>query len=253
MELEITSLKELSAHIMPYRKRGVMTNAFVSPEAYAAEIAEKRLFVRKSEGFLGIFVRRDDFCSLYYYALGGKADYPALPLICETVGELAEPLASDFSPLLSRVRLTRPPSEQSEESGASSVRCVKREEAEYGFRLLSACFDRHTAALPTLTEFLADCENGRVIGYFENAAPVGLLRFSASAKRAEIRHLCVSETYRKKGIAAALCRRFLSRNGEKTVSVFTGSENRAALTLYGSFGFCPDGTTSVVYQKGVLL
>lgn len=295
MERNISSLKELSAVIRPFLRRGVMTNAFLSPETFAAEIAEKRLFTCSDDHFLGIFLRRDGFCSLYYYTFGGAVPDFSFPLICEVASDAPDFLAScGFSPLLFRTHFVRTPraeetvlsplisgaNEKSDEEsnrGAdrepigsrseietgirsdtepktkSEVRRLCAADAKNGFSLLSSCFDERTAALPTFTEFARDCENGKVLGKFEKDALCGLLRFSFSAKRAEIRHLCVSPSHRKKGIAVSLCRAFLSEQKQKTVSVFTGRDNRAACSLYESLGFIRDEITSTVYQKGVFL
>lgn len=247
----VSCVKELSARVFPFLRRGVFTNAFLSPETYASEIAEGRLFTHTEDGFLGIFLSRDDFYSLYVYVLGEKMPPfpPSLPLICEIAGDAPACLSEELAPFFSRVHLSRAPSETAHVS--SDVRPLSSLRAREGFSLLSECFDPRTAALPTFTEFCRDCEKGNVLEKTEDGTLAGLLRFSCSAKRAEIKHLCVHPDRRKQGVAALLCESFLAVHGEKTVSVFTGSENRAARALYESFGFVRDEITSTVYQKGV--
>ena len=247
----VSSVKELSARVFPFLRRGVFTNAFLSPETYASEIAEGRLFTHTEDGFLGIFLSRDGFYSLYVYVLGEKMPSfpPSLPLICEIAGDAPACLSEELAPFFSRVHLSRVPSEAAHVP--SDVRPLSSLRAREGFSLLSECFDPRTAALPTFTEFCRDCEKGNVLEKTENGTLAGLLRFSSSAKRAEIKHLCVRPDRRKQGVAALLCESFLAVHGEKSVSVFTGSENRAARALYESFGFVRDEITSTVYQKGV--
>ena len=248
----VSSVKELSARVFPLLRRGVFTNAFLSPDTYASEIAEGRLFTHAEDGFLGIFLSRDGFYSLYVYVLGEKMPlFPSsLSLLCEVAGDAPAFLAESFTPFFSRVHLSRAPSEGA--SGSPSGICpLLPSQVREGFSLLSKCFDPRTAALPTFTEFCRDCEKGNVLGKTEDGTLAGLLRFSCSAKRAEIKHLCVHPDRRKRGVAALLCESFLAAHGKKTVSVFTGSENRAARALYESFGFVRDEITSTVYQKGV--
>ena len=75
----------------------------------------------------------------------------------------------------------------------------------------------------------------------------GFLRYTISGKTAEIKHLCVKDHFRRKGIARLLVSMFLSEN-EKSI-VWTGAENTAALALYQSMGFKKDGCKSTVYIK----
>ena len=150
----VSSVKELSARVFPFLRRGVFTNAFLSPDTYASEIAEGRLFTHAEDGFLGIFLSRDGFYSLYVYVLGEKMPlFPSsLSLLCEVAGDAPAFLAESFTPFFSRVHLSRAPSEGA--SGSPSGICpLLPSQVREGFSLLSKCFDPRTAALPTFTEF----------------------------------------------------------------------------------------------------
>lgn len=254
---KITTLKDLNARVFSHMKRGVRTNFFLSPDALRAEIDEGRMSFTENDGFLALYLRRDGFSRLYYYDNGGEPTFSDAPeeLICESVDPLPPFLTScGFRPLIFRVLLSREsggtlsPSDRPSDR-TISVRGLQVDEAVSAFRLLCDGFSPRTAALPTETELLSDCASDRVLGAFVDGTLCGLLRLSETAKKGEIRHLCVDAAYRGKGIAKALCAEFVASRSDKTLSVWTGEENLAARSLYTSFGFLPDGKRATVYTR----
>lgn len=152
---------------------------------------------------------------------------------------LAEALKSrGWTEALGRVRLTRRaapcPAVETSLPGESPT-----PEALLG--LLEACFSPLTGCLPEAAELEADLAAGRVL-----ACGDGLLRWREKGRSREIRHLAVAPEARGRGLAKALVRGFLDREGDKLCRVWTGAENRPARRVYESFGFAPDGWESLV-------
>jgi GNAT superfamily N-acetyltransferase len=66
----------------------------------------------------------------------------------------------------------------------------------------------------------------------------------------EILHLAVREDSRRLGVALALHSAYARVCAGRKSRVWTGSDNIAALALYGSLGYVPDGWTADVMCNG---
>ena len=80
----------------------------------------------------------------------------------------------------------------------------------------------------------ADCDPGSI--------PAG----ADAAYRAEIRQLAVAPQARGQGKGKALLQRFTTELDGRRITVWTAETNAAALRLYESAGFAPDGWQSEV-------
>ena len=141
-----------------------------------------------------------------------------------------------FAPLLRRVRLTRPAGE----AAGTALPPAGEDAPGNALALLRTCFDPLTGCLPTAPELAEDAAAGRLL--FTGSA---VLRFSDGAAR-EIRQLAVAPDARGHGAGSALLDAFLSAYGGRRVTVWTAETNAAALRLYESRGFAPDGWRSEV-------
>ena len=92
-------------------------------------------------------------------------------------------------------------------------------------------FDVQTGCIPSRDEMNADLEAGNIIFAEVDGKTAGLIHLEGNDHSAEIRHLCVNDEFRNKGIAETLVGHF--------ISFFKGSIVR----------FMEDGMKSVVFLK----
>lgn len=244
---QITDYKEISPLILKYFKRGVITNNFLTSEDYKYEIAEERLFYNADDDYLNIYVKRDRFFQLYFHALSENVIFPEVDemLICDIAGECGNVMKiNGFSEYIKRVKLEI----ELEGEGELSDKKALKGDASAIYELMKKSFDKFTGYIPNFTQIEAECENGFFYKLEENGEIAGVLRSGKSGRTAQIKHLCVKEEYRGKGVGRILCGEFLKEN--KKAVVWTGKENAAAIGLYKSMGFVENKSESTVYMKG---
>lgn len=160
----------------------------------------------------------------------------------ETVEYLA---GCGFKEIVSRVRLSRAAGDAAEVVGAA-VRKATPDDAKAVKQMLFDNFSAVTGCLPEDEELAADIAAGRFLMIGSDALPEGLLHFGAGAKSADIRHLVVRADARGRGLSFKLINAFIKECGGVKASVWTGSENHAALNAYKDCGFKEDGRRSSV-------
>lgn len=160
----------------------------------------------------------------------------------ETVEYLAE---CGFKEIVSRVRLSRVAGDGVKVDGAA-VRKATTDDARAVKQMLFDNFSAVTGCLPEDEELAADIAAGRFLMIGSGTLPAGLLHFGAGAKSADIRHLVVRADARGKGLSFKLINAFIKECGGVKASVWTGSENHAALNAYRDCGFEEDGRRSSV-------
>lgn len=243
---KITNFKEVSPLVLKYFKRGVLTNNFLGTEDYKAEIEEEGLFYEAGEDWLNLYVKRDDFFQLYFYALSEDVVFPTVEetLIADVVGDGARVIEKNgFEPILERIKLEINTEKEPIEAGIRS----EKEDANEIFEIMKRTFDPYTGFAPNFAQVSKECEEGMYYKHMEEGKIAGVLRLGKSGKTAQIKHLCVLEEYSGKGIGKKLTKAFLDENPKAIV--WTGKENAAALHLYKSLGFCESKTESIVYRK----
>lgn len=245
---KITNFKEVSPLVLKYFKRGVLTNNFLGTEDYKAEIEEEGLFYEAGEDWLNLYVKRNDFFQLYFYALSEDVAFPTVEetLIADVVGDGARVIEKNgFEPILERIKLEINTEKEPIEVGIRS----EKTDAEEIFAIMKRTFDPYTGFAPNFAQVSKECEAGMYYKHMEEGKIAGVLRLGKSGKTAQIKHLCVLEEYSGKGIGKKLTKAFLDENPKAIV--WTGKENAAALHLYKSLGFCESKTESIVYRKSV--
>ncbi len=244
---KITDYKELSPLIMKYYKRGVLTNCFLSKDDYIAEISEGRLFYKSDDSYLCLYLLRDGHYQLYFYALDSEVIFPSadMPLICDCVGYEDLLKHNGFSKLITRTRLEH----EGTDGVLNETVIASVQDATEVHKLMTESFDPITGYVPTLAQIKNECENGGIFKIVIDEKLAAVIRPAITKNNVHIRHLCVSKDFRGRGLGSKLCGCVLSHG--KRCSVWTGSENTVALSMYKSFGFKENGLTSVVYRKDV--
>lgn len=245
----VASYAELAPLFSALLKAGMESSAAPDRQALEREIAAGALYRENDGSGLLLLCAREGFWRMQFYLRRGAAP-PAAELPAPTVLEMpyrgVVPAIArtweerGFAPLLERVRLSRP-SQPWAGPGESPVRLGKPEEERELSLLLRHCFPPLTGCLPTADELSAALREERVL-----VCPGGLLHFTRQGRLTEIRHLCVEEEARGRGLGKALVAGLLAREGEGRCRVWTGEKNQAALGLYRSFGFTEDGWRSQV-------
>ena len=259
--VKIDDFSGYSRLVMSHMKRGVLTNCFLSPISAKCEIAEGRLFAHedKESGALLLFRRRDGFDILNYYVTDGNfktLDDVKTPVVCETVARNDEKLIEmlpqlGFQRMLERVKLERQPTSFITAEIYPTVHTAELSDAKGTVRVLSENLPQFTGCVPTLSEAEHDIESGYV--YIEKVGKkvTAALRVSIGKTSCEIKQLAVDKKYRGTGAGTRLLRTFLHFCGTKKISVWTGSENAAALQLYRSAGFTLSESRSFVFGKNI--
>lgn len=242
---KITDYSEVSPLILKYFKKGVMTNNFLTPEDYKAEIKEGRLFYLAGDEFLNLYVKRDGFFIMYFYTFSKDFIFPKIdePIISDVPGEYSEILENNcYKKVLTRIGLEKP-LEDGENSFGESAR---EEDAEEIFFLMGKNFDKFSGYLPNLTQVREECRGGLIKIEKSSGEISGILRTGKKGKVLVIKHLLTNEKYRGTGVA----KRLLSGIKDKS-TVWTGNKNTAAINLYKSMGFLENGKKTLVYRKGM--
>lgn len=132
---------------------------------------------------------------------------------------------------------------------AVSFRIAGTSDSALVLTTLTDNFDVQTGCIPSRDEMNAALEAGNIIFAEVDGKTAGLIHLEGNDRSAEIRHLCVNDEFRNKGIAETLVGHFISFFKGSIVRVWTGENNTAAIRTYSRFGFTEDGMKSVVFLK----
>lgn len=264
---KITDKKQLSRLIMSSMKRGVITNCFNAP-SFSFDIEEGRLYYDAQGDSLFLLRMRDSVGIINFYINeGGRlsefakkcTSVCALDLVTE-IPDCDKASASDaelrltsivtsggFEPILKRTMLERAPSDDcnSLHDGNVTSSC---DDVKRMYDIMRSALSPVTGCVPTYAEFEFDVKNGSVFAFCENGTVKGILRYSVGKKAVAIKQLAVDREYRRCGIGERLVSGVISSYPDKRVTVWTGTENTAALSLYEKCGFVRLGGRSAVYR-----
>lgn len=262
---KIEHIAQLSPLINAQFRRGVMTNAPFSPDAYQAELNAGALYAQEIPGGLLLLCRREGFDQLHFY-LQPDADLsqwsPARTTVAEILSKPANPngqrldtlwTGAGFYKQLVRQRMTCTELTHSGFLEGYTVREAGQSEISTVLELLNRHYDRRTAYIPTREDLCRDIENGNVVLALAGETPVGVLHMTKNRAATELRHVAVEPDHRGKGLAGAMAARYQSRHVVPTYQLWVAQDNGPALRLYEKLGFKPDGWTSTVWmseQKG---
>ncbi|MCL2402196.1 MAG: GNAT family N-acetyltransferase [Oscillospiraceae bacterium] len=251
---QIIDYTEISKSVMAHMKKGVLTNNFMHPDEYRAEISAGTLFAYEYGGGLLLFRKREGRHLLTFY-INDRAVLPDIKLPPDTV--LSMPLKAvgadavsywirfGMHPLGEYIRLTRVAG-SALVVGDSTVQIAVESDFDSVHTLLRDSFDLRTGCLPSTAELRGDIKRGMVLCVKDNGIG-GVLRFAEFSGRAEIMHLAVHEDLRGRGIGHTLVSGFAARYGKQKCTVWMRDGYTPALKTYTAAGFSPDGQISVLF------
>jgi GNAT superfamily N-acetyltransferase len=250
---QIIDYSEISNLVMAHMKKGVLTNNFMRPDEYRAEISAGTLCVHEYGGGLLLLRHREGRHLLTFY-INDREVFPDVELPPDTVASI--PLKASgidaasywtrfgMRPLGEYIRLTR-------EAGsvpvvaASTIQIAAERDFGGVHALLHDSFDLRTGCLPSDTELRGDIGRGMVL-CVKNKGIGGVLRFGEFSGRAEILHLAVRGDLRGRGIGHILVSGFVDLYGKQKCTVWMRDGYTPALKTYIAAGFSPDRQRSIL-------
>lgn len=260
---QIASYEELAPLLSAQLRRGVVTNAALSPEDWRREIAAGTLRVQGWDGGLLLLRQREGCSRLSFYlqemALPEDLDWGG-PVVLEIAARPRDEgllragefwRGQGFTELFRRERLALPKGTAAAAGdGPLKARMARPEDAGAVEELLGACFDPVTGCLPTRAELARDLEDGNVVcAAAPDGALAGVLHIAPGRGATQLRHLAVGEAFRRQGGAQGLLACYLEHTGFAKSQVWVRTDNAPARHFYTKNGYAADGWTSVVLAR----
>ena len=260
---KINCIDELNKLIMSHFGRDYVSNWFMPKETAVKYISADRITACESGESLFIFLLKGDFSSLYYCMK--KGDIPDISLVHGTVvAETAyrdrdtELRAADsvlesigFEREFCRCRMSFRQNGDVSDELPENIRYANEEDKDIVKKLLYSSFNELTGCLPDDDEITAAvCEN-RFLLYDDGSEPSAVLHFEKKRSAYELRHLCVSQNSRGRGIGGKLVKAYnamIPKNGQ----VWVREGYAPAEKIYEKNGYTADGMKSsvLIYRKG---
>lgn len=255
---KIDSLQTLSALITPQLKRGLITNAPLSTDAFKSDVEAGTLYALEKSDALLLFKRRGDFDRLSFYLQQGatlngfqpqnttvaEIPYRAKDIALKDSQILFESIG--FTRVLERRRLALQPTHIEATCPLDITDAAMQHFAQI-LKLLGDGFSPLTGCLPTEKELKADIAAGNVLIALDGKEIAGVLHISRTPRTTEYRHVLTSPAYRRRGIMQSLLAHDINKALSAKYMLWVAADNTPALHLYQKLGFMPDGWNSAVW------
>lgn len=256
----IEQLSELSELIRGQFRRGVMTNAPFSPDAFSDEVAGETLYGEEIPGGLLLLRRREGFDRLSFYLQPG-ADFsqwkPEQDVVTEFPAKPGDPGAvmlnvllenAGFQKKFTRIRMQRTGDSASQVHGQCSVTLAQISDCSAVLAFLYRFYDMQTGCLPTARELTRHIREGGVILAFLDGMPAGVLHMVRNRNTVQLRHIAVEPRFRGCGIGSEMLEFYFAHQEACKCQLWVAEDNGSARRLYEKNGFVPDGWTSTVWS-----
>jgi len=244
----------------------------MKPEEYRKEISDGNLYSYEWDGGV-LFLRRKESRHLMTFLVRDTDSFPDVELPEDTVMEIQQKptekavafwTRNGFTPAFERIRMVRPPCNESppyKADGASMVSSATIENYNDIRKLVWDSFDHSTGCIPNDEELRASIASGDIIivefeqppvqpgAYLYQTALGGMLRVGEKPASVEIRQLAIRQDLRGKGLSHDLVTAFTARFAEKKQLVWVRDGYTPAIKTYKAAGFIPDGRRSVVLVR----
>lgn len=256
----VESYEELAPLLSAQLRRGVVTNAALTPEDWRREIAGRTLWCQSWEGGLLLLRRRENRALLNFYLRelslpnGLTWDGPVLLEIAARPRDEGLLRAVDFwreqgfQELFRRKRIALPKGAVIPAGDSPLLpRAADLGDAQRVWALFQEHYDPITGCLPTEEELARELDAGNVLCAVSAGGDVaGMLHFIQGPGCIQTRHLAMDRLYRRQGGAQRLISFCAERTGFLRNVLWVRTDNAPALRLYDKIGFVPDGWGSTV-------
>lgn len=252
----LPSYEALAALVSAHMTRGVLANTMVSRAAYEPAIAQGALLAQETPAGLLLLQQREEHHRLTFFLhdttvpLGVVFPAPTVTEVAFRPRDVGLQAAvqylqtQGFSPLLNRLRMSRPAGEGPRDAPGVFPGEVAQRAAVAAF--LRENFSALTGCLPNEAELTEALRQGQVLLSQNETGLTGLLHFSFDGKSGEIRHLAIRADQRGRGLTRPLIAAFLQRIQSGKSTVWLRDPYPAAQAAYTALGFTPDSRRSVV-------
>lgn len=255
--------EELAPLLSAQLRRGVITNAALTPEDWRRETAGRALWYESWEGGLLLLRRREGYALLNFYLRELSLpeslawDGPTLMEVAARPRDEGPQKAVDFwrghgfQELFRRKRITLPKGVVIPAGDSPLLpRAADRGDSCRVWELLRAHYDPMTGCLPTQAELARDLDAGNVLcAVSPDGSLAGILRFIRGPGCIQTRHLVIGPAYRRQGGAQRLMSFCAERTGFLRNVLWVRTDNAPALRLYDKIGYAPDGWGSTVLYR----
>lgn len=243
---EITNIDALNSLVLPYFKRGVITNNFLRPEDYDLFFKEKSLFYEKTENVLLLFRKVNYIYNVYFYINGdGCINFPE-----NCVVEIVDPDKKIIDFLgksgVSEVKVRREMKLTSFDKLISETKVSSACDNDINeiIKIIKDNFNDVYGRIPSLEElrndkiFIAKDEMGNI---------EGLVHFKIFNSYSQISHVVSL----KSGIGKKVVSGYINQEKDNfhEFRVWVNSDNDRAINLYLKIGYEFTGRKSVVYSN----
>lgn len=244
----ICSVSELNSLVLPYFKRGVITNCFLGAKEFETFINENSLFYEKNENVLMLFRKVNEFFRIYFYI----NEFDEIKIPKNSVVEVVEPnknLIDYFVKLGFRFEKDRLEMELKSLDGKCE-KLIKPNDIELktAYEIVVNNFDTCYGCIPSFEEF---CEEDVLISKEENSCVDGVIHYKTLPKYSKILHIAVLEEKRLKGVGKKLLTGYIAKEKGKCKSfrLWVNSENEIAKRFYLKNGYDFTGRIAKIFSN----
>lgn len=259
---KINDIKQLNKLLMPFFKRGILTNNYMMMDKYKEYIEDGTLFFEKSDNEMIILRDCDNHWRVYYYLTDFKSQFKlpddkplAMEIVFESKDDKYKEIVSywediGFKPYMFRSRMTSDVTDiniDNSENLLSSY--AKPKHALEIHKLISSTFDEYLGCVPTLSEVKDLIDKEEIICIENNEEKIdGLLHIGKSRNIHSIWHIVVASEARKSGNAQKMLAFFkdiLLQDEKSKLQLWVQDDNLPARRLYEGMGLEYDGWESI--------
>ncbi len=245
---KICSINELNSLVLPYLKKGVITNCFFGAKDFEKFIAENSLFYEKNNGVLMLLRRNNEIFHIYFYI----NEFEDIKIPSNSIVEFVEPnkeLVDYLVKLGFRIEKDRMEMELKSLDGKCE-KIIKPDERELkmAYEIILNNFDACYGCIPSFKEF---CNEDVLISKEEGACVDGVIHYKTLPKYSKILHIAVLEGKRLKGVGKKLLDGYIfeEKNKSKAFRLWVNSENEVAKRFYLKNGYEFTGRVSKIFSN----
>lgn len=245
----IEDVSELNPLILPYLKRGVITNNFLKLENYKLYISEKSLFYEKTDNVLLIFRKIYDVYRTYFYI----NSFESIAIPDNAVVEIVNPdikTIEFFEGLGLRIIATRNEMLLKEiigHKGKLLVHPTKNELSDVR-DIICSNFNSKYGCIPSIEELDV---NNILVSRGEDGSIDGIIRFNTEKNVSRVMHLAVVDKKRRSGIGSNLILGYMNHEKDKCreFRLWVNSDNNSAIEFYIKNGYDVLDNKSIIFGK----